>query len=854
MPQFHFKPDQPQLVELLRDVDRGALQLPDFQRSWVWDDDRIRDLLASVSQGWPVGAILVLECGGSLRFKARRLEGAPESGTREERLVLDGQQRLTSLYLALKSGKPVKTVNSKGEDVERVYYFDIAKCLDEVTDRFDAILALPPTRQLRSDFNRRLDFDLSSPELEYRHGCIPASVAFDGSATRTWRRAFDDFHGHDRDKSALWDRFEQEVIESLQGYRLPSIELARDTSREAVCMVFEKVNTGGKPLDVFELVTASFAASEFDLREDWNARSKRLGRHPVLANLQGTEFLQAVSLVSLNQRAPLKDGRKYVGAKKRDILDLDVSDYQRLADPIERGFLKAAQLLDRECVFDARVLPYQSQLTPLASIIADLGPIAMEEPARTKILQWYWCGVFGELYGGAIESRFGRDLQEVTAWVNGGPIPSTVRDSNFAPMRLLSLRTRGSAAYKGVMAQLLQAGARDFFQGDEVERSSYFDDRIDIHHVFAVDWCRKNDKRKERYDSILNKTPLTARTNKRLGGVSPQTYLDRIERGGISSETVDEILRTHLIDPASLRADAFDTFLQERARSMLDLIEDATGKPIAGRDSEEVRKAFDGSLERVAVVREPAMSNAVHRLFSTYEILERLPCGGMSEGYRVRSADGSVYFMKKVPLTGVPADALRRELDIYTKLQRSDAVNVLQVHAFERDDEHLALVTEFADGGTLHDYVGSQGSALDPTEAKSIAMQVVTGLRELHSLDVVHRDLKADNVLQASGKWKLGDFGISKNLARAVTQGRTFQGHGTPGFAPPEQLDGATAHRSADVYSLGKLITFLLTGQTDVDQVMLPSWAHIARRCTERVAEERPTLDEVETEILRIQV
>lgn len=852
MPQFQFKPDQPPLSDLLNHVHRGSLQLPDFQRSWVWDDDRIRDLLASVSQGWPVGAVLLLECGGGMKFKSRLFEGAPASTAKEERLVLDGQQRLTSLYLALKSGKPVRTVNAKGDEIERIYYFDIAKCVDGATDRIDAILSMPATKQLRSDFNRKVDLDLSTSEAEYKNLCIPAAVVFDGQSTRAWRRAFDDFHQHDREKSTLWDRFEPQVIDTIQNYRLPSIELARDTSREAVCMVFEKVNTGGKALDVFELVTASFAADDVDLREDWKARSKRLAQFPLVANVEGTDFLQAVTLVSLLRRPPLKDGRTYVGCKKRDVLDLNLADYQAIAGDIERGFLRAAQLLDRECVFDAGVLPYHSQLIPMAAIIAALGPRAIEEPGRSKLLRWYWCGVFGELYGGANETRFGHDLQEVLAWVDGGPEPSTVRDCNFAPRRLLSLRTRGSAAYKGVMAQLLQVGARDFFQGDEIERSRYFDDQVDIHHIFPVDWCEKQGKARARYDSVLNKTPLTKRTNTRLGGVSPRTYLERIERNGIKPAQIDEILATHAIDPKPLRADDFEVFLHERARSVLDLIERATGKPIAGRDAEEVIKDFGVSLVRSEATALGA-NNAVERLFANYEIVERIESGGMSEGFKVRSPDGGVYFLKKVPVSGIPADALRRELDIYNKLQRCDAVNVLHIHAFERDENHLALVTEFADGGTLANYVRSH-KALTPSEAKAITLEVLTGLRELHSIEVVHRDLKAENVLLAKRRWKLGDFGISKNLSRVVTQGRTFQGHGTPGFAPPEQLDGATAHPSADVFSLGKLMTFTLTGQTDVDQVMLPSWRRLASRCTERVPDDRPSLDEVETELSGITV
>lgn len=845
MSNFSFKPDQPELTSLLEEIHRGELQLPDFQRSWVWDDDRIRDLLASVSLGWPVGAILLLECGGQVRFKAREFEGAPSNIGRERRLVLDGQQRLTSLYLALRSGKPVRT-ERKQQQIERLYYLDIKRCLDPEVDRKEAILSVPPNRQLRSDFDRKIELDLSSSEFEYEKFCIPLSVAFSGNETRAWRRGLNEFHKHGKDVSELWDQFEEQIIGSLQTYRLPAIELARDTSREAVCMVFEKVNTGGKPLDVFELVTAALAIDDFNLREDWKKRSERLSVRPILKEFASAEFLQAVTLVASYVRSIDSGGA--VGCRRADVLKLTLAQYVKQADAVEEGLHRVAQLLDRECIFDAAYVPYASQLIPLAALAAHLGAAFLEEPARSKILRWYWCGVFGELYGGATETRFARDMAQVPAWIGGGPEPVTVRDCNFSPPRLLTLRTKLSAAYKGFMAQLLQAGARDFYQGDEVERSRYFQDKVDIHHVFPKAWCEGRKIEKDRYDSILNKTPQTGRTNKRVGGKAPSIYLEKIEEDGVGD--LDTVLRSHLLEPDTLRADDFNGFLRERARSLLDRVEAVTGKAIQGRDSEEVVAEFGGDLLPHAVPEH--RENAVQRLFEKYVVLAKLPSGGMSEGFKVKSADGAISFLKRVPINGVPADALRRELDIYARLERSSAVHVLTIQGFERGADDFALVTEFADGGSLADHIAKHG-AQTTAETKSIARHVLAGLSELHSLDIVHRDLKPENVFLSAGKWKLGDFGISKSLARLATQGRTFQGHGTPGFAPPEQLDGAEAHPSADIYAFGKLLAFLLTAQTDVDQIRWPNWARIARDCTTRASSERPTLDDVETTIGKIE-
>src|SRR5436305_13056878 len=105
-----FKTHEPALHELLDGIHRGDVQLPDFQRGWVWDDDRIRALIASVSLSYPIGAVMLMETAGDgVRFKPRPVEGAPPSnGVKPEKLILDGQQRLTSLYTSLRSGRPVK--------------------------------------------------------------------------------------------------------------------------------------------------------------------------------------------------------------------------------------------------------------------------------------------------------------------------------------------------------------------------------------------------------------------------------------------------------------------------------------------------------------------------------------------------------------------------------------------------------------------------------------------------------------------------------------------------------------------------------------------------------------------------
>lgn len=229
-----------------------------------------------------------------------------------------------------------------------------------------------------------------------------------------------------------------------------------------------------------------------------------------------------------------------------------------------------------------------------------------------------------------------------------------------------------------------------------------------------------------------------------------------------------------------------------------------------------------------------------------YSVVARVPSGGMAECFKVKDAGGIVRFLKKVPVAGLQGDALRRELEIYSKLERAEATHVLQIIEHKEAGDFIALIMELADGGTLDEY-REQHLDVSPSDVKSIAMEILAGLRELHALEVVHRDLKPPNVLRAGGRWKLADFGISKNLARLLTQGRTFQRHGTPGYTAPEQWDGREAHPSADIYAFGKILVFLLTGETDIDRLIdQPRWVELVRSCTDAEPLKRASLDAIE--------
>lgn len=597
-PESHDTP----LKQLLESVDCGALQLPEFQRGWTWDDDRIRNIIASLSQGYPMGALMQLECGGGVKLKYRPFEGTSVKDVSASFLVLDGQQRLTSLYRSLFSKEVVTTVDARKQPLERYYYLDIRKCLDPDEDRLDAIVSVPKSKIVTEDIGRKVVRDLSTLEQELIELCFPANMIFD---EYDWLMPFIEHYGTQSEEFQLWKEFKSNVLDTMTGYVLPVIKLGKETPREAVCKVFENVNTGGVSLTVFELVTASFATYDFDLRGNWDdlVRPRIWGEGldivtDVMRGVDATAFLTSMTLYSTFLAKRILD-KGHTSCKKKDVLDLKFEDYQSNLDDLLEGFDMAREFLLGERIFRKRDLPYTTQVIPLAATCAYIGRDKFKLQANKNILrQWLWCGIFGEMYGGANETRYANDIEDLVDAIEGNPSPMrTVNAAYFQSIRLLGLQTRNSAAYKGVMALVFREDCRDFIDGEQMTMVKSMMTPPDIHHIFPQAYCQKAGLDKGKWNSIVNKTPLIYTTNRTIGGVAPSKYLPRVlKEGEIDEAELRARIESHLIDFDALAADDFDTYFVDRAKKLLDAIERAMGKAVPDRGSEETIKRFGEAL------------------------------------------------------------------------------------------------------------------------------------------------------------------------------------------------------------------------------------------------------------------
>jgi hypothetical protein len=483
------------LPDFLLQIQQGKIQLPDLQRSFCWPDELIKELLASVSMAWPVGAVLLLEMGNPfVKFRPRLVEGVNlKQSPNPSKLILDGQQRGTSLFQALFSNQPVLLKEKEGKKLAvRWYYIDIEKALNPDVEREDAIVALPCSR-IKSGFGINGTIDCSTEEKEYSLMMFPVNKVFQYS---TWRSGYSKFWNYDPVKLALIDRFELEVIKKFEHYQMPIIQLRPELPKEAICKIFEKINTISSELNFFDLATAIYAAEDFSLRDDWEQKALRLKRFRVLGQVRNLDFLQAVTLATSYDRRQeaLSKGQTDklpgVACGRKEVLGLALEEYQRWAEPITRAYEEAARFLHGQKIFD-----------PHGSV------------------------------------------------------------------------------YKGFSALLRREGAIDFSSGEALMDVTFFNDPIESHHIFPVAYCRRMGIEVGEYNCLINRTPLSEATNRLIGGKAPSVYLAKLQQQGISKKRLDEILRSHLIEPETLWNDDFEGFFAARTQALLDLIGKVMGKP-----------------------------------------------------------------------------------------------------------------------------------------------------------------------------------------------------------------------------------------------------------------------------------
>ena len=545
------------LKDLLAEIHNRTTVLPDFQRDFVWEPSATQELIVSIASNYPAGSILRVRDAKRV-FAAREFEGAPPlDGAKHTFLVLDGQQRLTSLYQAFFGVG------------EHRYFLNLGKLTAEA-DFEEAIFHVRATTKWAKAHQ---DFALQAKEL-----LLPLSVLRGGSGGfGQWGRKVARQLA-DQERIALEDALdgiEEKWIHVIDNYHFPVVTLSDKTEPDALCTIFETLNRTGVKLSVFELLTARFWPRNIKLRALWE---KALVDHPVIAdfNVDPYYVLQGISLAS--RRAP--------SCKRSDVLNMAASDITDWWEKVVVGLATGIEILRDDCkVMLPKWVPYQTMLPPLAAVLARAGsPRTAEAGAqREKLKRWFWCAVFGQVYEGAPNSKAAKDVAEILPWLAGGDQPESVESFRFDPRALREVAPRQRAIYRGVICLILGGGARDFHTQAVITGKLMAEEGIDDHHVFPAAYLERGGVATARMrDCVINRTLIDRTTNQMISDRAPSAYLAEIrDTTGFPFETV---LDSHSLPAGAdspLLHDDYEGFLVWRQERLWQEIRRVTGATVA---------------------------------------------------------------------------------------------------------------------------------------------------------------------------------------------------------------------------------------------------------------------------------
>jgi hypothetical protein len=543
------------LLDLLDRIHSGDMVLPDFQRDFVWEPSATQALIVSIANNYPAGSILRVR-DRQRAFSSREFEGAPAPTSEHTFLVLDGQQRLTSLYQAF-----------YGVGDHR-YYLDIRALIDGA-DFEDAIDYL---RRTKGAVAKREAIEWQAEQL-----LMPLSTLHKGSTgfSKWASQVARTRQGVERDQlEDQLQELEAQWINRIDQYVFPVVTLSADTEPAALCTIFETLNRTGVKLSVFELLTARFWSQDLKLRELWEqARSD----HPLIAHFDVDPYyvLMAIALA----------GGKTPSCKRGDVLNLTAVTVTQWWQLVIEALALSLTILHDDCwVLQPKWLPFNTMLSPMAAALARAGAskgVAVGAQ-REQIKRWFWCSAFSQAYEKSPNTQSGRDVGELIPWLSdsAAPAPENVRNFHFNPDQLRDVTPRQRSLYRATICLILASGVRplDFHSRAVLNEQLLASNGIDDHHIFPAKFLEDRGFETRHRDCVLNRCLIDSATNQRISCSAPSAYMAELrDEPGFPMEAV---LSSHLIPhgpTAGLWSDDYEKFLQQRLELVAAAIEQVTG-------------------------------------------------------------------------------------------------------------------------------------------------------------------------------------------------------------------------------------------------------------------------------------
>jgi len=587
------------LSDIIRWAINGELGVPEFQRKFAWTRQDIEELLASILKGYYIGSFLFLRIiPGQAPFASRPIQGTERfpkvnANFNPRFLVLDGQQRITSLIYALYAPDP-DLITPKYTSKRYFFFLKLKELengnVDEATFSYSE-----DDRRAKKYFNK---------EFQYNEKIIPFTILKSKDEWEKWvesyigywrKKIFEELKRQGVSGKVLRETEERlneldkevkkwkEYINNLFEYPasvvyLPEIDADDKESLEQITLIFEKINTTGVRLSVFDLLNARLYLKGIRLHNLWEEAVQNYENLRELSSdnsdLAKILVLRTIGLLRLlradfnTEKADISD------VKNRSLINLSSNKFEddwhiavEYIDEVLKRIMSTSD--DGFGAFTIRWIPYKAMI-PVFAVFLYYIENKLEFSKRAfalKVLKkWYWASVFSERYSGSPENTSLEDLKELVNSVKDMRMPELVNKAiiYIKELDMRKIYSSSSAIYKGVINLIALNGAKDFLYGDNIAFH-----KLEDHHIFPQNYLRKKLKLedKELINTILNRTLISKGTNKHIKDKAPREYMKEIEHIG----DLTLILEPHFIPPACIehmRNDNYEEFLNCREQAI----------------------------------------------------------------------------------------------------------------------------------------------------------------------------------------------------------------------------------------------------------------------------------------------
>jgi len=606
---YALKPPEMKKVKDIISYAENEWQLPNFQRYFDWNKEDVKAFIESVFNDYYVGSFLLWEKKRDAEpdLELINVDGMTKFIENPTSIILDGQQRITSLYWVIKGPK----VGSKPEKVPNAFFYINFKS-------FFANIEGEQIEKEKGEFIECLNTKYEQEET-YRKMLFPL---YELENYGDWVDGFEDY------LCTKKDRISDDVIRSMrrimekrlrhmwEGFDIPCVFLPASMKLKQVADIFERLNTKGKTLGIFDLLMARLLKYGIPLRKYWN-KCRESYADTIKRYYKESEKIPVYIVQSMS----LYYDKSAHSCRREDILDIYDRIYKNPSFSFEEHWKEFADYVDRAIRMienpvsgygarDQKEVPFIPMIPIMAALLKE---IDSRPDSKYRCIEkmdiWYWASVFSNAYSSAVDSTLSAHYRDLLSWFDDeSQIPSVVRDARreIDSMDFTEVRVHGNAMYKGILSLLVLEHAKDFAEKKEIGHAPVYHK----HHIFPRGVREFGPL--HLVDSVLNMTWLTDATNQRIiKARKPSIYLKELlmDKYGGDEEELLRVLQSHFIDRTVYEfmlkdGEGFEQFLSHRQELIKGKIREKLGiKDLGGQtalikpgDSWENRMAYEDAI------------------------------------------------------------------------------------------------------------------------------------------------------------------------------------------------------------------------------------------------------------------